>query len=137
MERGPMKFRCLCDTVIYDQTDFLPWKATYIADEDKQAMMEELDAAMDMYLQARADPNMHERWHRQVYPVDAGFRDAPRVLLTSVLWDIVGTYERRFYQCETCGRLWLWDGTQLTAFKPEAPETSTTLLASMKPPPTV
>jgi hypothetical protein len=130
-----MKFRCLCDTVIYDQTDNIPWKAFYIAEEDEADMLAEMDAAMDSYLQAIADPAMYERWHQQIYPVEAGFRDPPRVLLTSILWDIFGAYNRPFYQCETCGRLWLWDGKFLTAFTPEAPETSTTLLASIKSPP--
>jgi hypothetical protein len=128
-----MKFRCHCGTGIYDQTDFLSWKAYYLADEDKQAMMEELDAAMESYLHAIADPALLERWRRQIYPVETGLNDPPRVLLTTALWDIVGAYQRTFYQCDTCGRLWLWDGDQLTAFTPEAPETSTTLLASVKP----
>ena len=38
-----MKFECLCGTLIPDQTDALPYKAQFVADQDWFDLMEAID----------------------------------------------------------------------------------------------
>jgi len=42
-----MKIGCGCGATIYDNTDYLPWKAHVISDQDWFVIWEEIDKAVE------------------------------------------------------------------------------------------
>lgn len=77
-----MKFKCECGEVIRDQTDRLPNKGYFRADEDDAAFADALDAAAEEASSARGDP---DRW----------------------VSDVPARFERYLFECSSCGRLFV------------------------------
>src|SRR6476659_685374 len=98
-----MKFRCECGTVIRDQTDPLPYKAHFIADQDYNDLIELLETEL-----ARV-ADIVEQGSRE----DGTARRTRAVAVESAKWAL-HRYLREYagrvlYQCPHCGRLDLDD----------------------------
>lgn len=131
------RFRCACGHAIVDITDFLPYKARFMRDEDSQLPNELLAQAIVELLQAREQGTQREflidfriRYSGDTDETAATWVDHFMKLenLQDVLEDMIfefwwGRYEDAIYECEECGRLWLEmsDGS-LVPYAPESAE---------------
>ena len=62
-----MKFKCFCGNIIRDQTDNLPYKAEYFADEDTDALYENLVAFLPVLSKRpRKVSKRHSGKHTQI-----------------------------------------------------------------------
>jgi hypothetical protein len=114
------KLGCVCGHTIRDQTDFLPYKARILADEDTEkpteilstALVDCLDAQREGRLRAflidfmvRYDgdtPETATSWVDHIVHLD-NLRDVFEHMLVP-FWH---NYDRTIYECERCGRLWV------------------------------
>ncbi len=97
-----MKFRCQCGNVISDNTDFIPYKARLVADED----WEKFEEACAKW---KSDAPVKER--------DIAGREVNRL-------------SRTIYQCMECGILWTERSGRVMFFKPGDETVSKSLLRS-------
>lgn len=98
-----MKFRCTCGEILRDQTDYLPYKARLVADEDWFDLVDILDE-----LTARGARDPDELTRRTLH----AWRDV--------------------FQCPACGRLYLLAGDQLHEFVPADDAIPRDLLAGVR-----
>ena len=113
-----MKFLCLCGHAIYDQTDNLPYKAYYYPDEGYDVWLEKLIDLVETLVRER---EYGQEWTVLGRPLSAVY--PPDGELSGYIADkIIGRLidaERKMFECEVCGRLWLRiDG----AMQPETQE---------------
>lgn len=102
-----MFFTCHCGNVIKDGTDYLPYKARFIADQDYFDVLNSLDVELGRLLATQGDnSNVDEIVNQFAYK----------------LRDALSLHQRIAYQCNNCGRLHL-DGPEdrihLEPFGPE------------------
>jgi hypothetical protein len=94
-----MKIYCTCGNTIYDQTDAISYKASFVADQD----YEDLCDAIERHIQTLAATLRSK-------PVKA---PAAETAVGRVMMDVrqaLRTYARRtMYQCSACGRLYVDD----------------------------
>jgi hypothetical protein len=114
------KLGCLCGHTIRDQTDFLPYKARILADEDTEKPREILAAALVDCLNAQQEGRLRE------FLIDFNQRyaghtpetatnwvdhfvhlDNLREVLEHVLYPFWNNYDRAIFECDRCGRLWV------------------------------
>jgi hypothetical protein len=116
------QLRCSCGNVLSDTTDFLPYKARILADEDTQKPLEliaqELAGFIDAHKQGpeaeRAFLIRAEARNEDISEEDAAtvfdlrakgpFDTLPARLFT-MLWPFWDRYPRVIYECDVCGRL--------------------------------
>ena len=98
-----MKFRCPCGHIIRDQTDSLPYKARFLADEDQNAIFEVVIESLEAFMTAK-DMGKQEEFlvtcFGEPYPKEIETKD--------ILYDLLvaGLAAPRFiYECENCGRI--------------------------------
>jgi hypothetical protein len=112
------KFSCTCGHVIYDQADYLPYKAEVLKDQDHEAFFSSVAEALTEYLAGVRSGDLAE-WQSK-WPFLRGKADE------TVLWSVLGWFWRKFnvdvYECEKCGRLWVQEGTESQRFVPFVPE---------------
>jgi hypothetical protein len=103
-----MRFTCVCGNVLRDQTDYIPYKAWFAADQDLEEIAREVGA------RAAKDDD----------PADLGDH------IYSALFPRLHT----LYQCYNCGRVFVDDPDDPTAFQIFRPENSAwkKVLASRK-----
>src|ERR1700737_3712388 len=100
------KLLCLCGHVIVDQTDSLPYKAHFIADEDEENFFQLSVSAMEKIVTAWKQGKLSELFGDkfvEVYSKDSGLGDFFNDVLAA------GYFEssRVLYECEQCGRIWI------------------------------
>jgi hypothetical protein len=115
-----MKIGCICGNVLRDQTDHIPYKAYFVADQDYEDLLvgieQQLAGILTQGLGTLTAANQTQ-------------------LLGRVLWGALRSYTRTIYQCSHCGRLCLDDPDdlrQLQWFKPEEDMRWKRVLASVK-----
>ena len=115
-----MKIGCPCGNVLRDQTDYLPYKAYFVADQDYEDLLTGIEQKLaGIFTQTPGTP------------VTAGQTEA----LGRVLWTAMAAYKRAMYQCRNCGRLCLDDPDdprELQWFEPEEGEEWKLVLASVR-----
>jgi hypothetical protein len=114
-----MKFKCFCGNIIRDQTDNLPYKARYFADEDYEATYGDLVTFLAHLVEATAKGE--QAAFRETYP-------NPKELdIAAFISDNIAGFQARFgrflYECEQCGRLWLQYDRRRNLYAPYTPET--------------
>jgi hypothetical protein len=102
-----MKFGCDCGNVLKDQTDIIPYKARFIADQDHFDLIDELIAKIEQGLSEAKD-------NRQNTPT--------RKILRRVLYREMAPYLRTMYQCRNCGRIYIDDPDEPSMLQIFAPE---------------
>jgi hypothetical protein len=83
-----MKFLCECGHTIRDQTDYLPYKALFLRDEDREPFLNAVEAIVRERL------------------ADAPDGTAPWKFPLACMRAVVA-YTLHIYECEACGRLWV------------------------------
>jgi hypothetical protein len=105
-----MKIDCPCGNVLRDQTDYLPYKAYFVADQDFEDLLDGIKQQLaEIFTQAAGTPAAAD----------------PAQLLGRVLWAAMPSRRRIMYQCRNCGRLCLDDPDDprdLQWFKPDDDE---------------
>ena len=126
-----MKFGCTCGHGIVDQTDFLPYKARILADEDTEKPVNQLADALAQYWEAREQGRETEFirafWRSHGFTERGAEYYAKRLAdkpLATVLSELMSpfwsNYDRAIYECEECGRLWVQaDRNQYVSYQPE------------------
>ena len=116
------KLGCPCGNVISDNTDFLPYKARILADEDVQKPLdlitEELVGFIDAHnhgpeaeraflvkAEARKEDVSEEEAARWVDQRASTPFDTLRDRLHNLLWPFWDRYPRVIFECDVCGRL--------------------------------
>jgi hypothetical protein len=113
-------FRCGCGNTITDITDFLPYKAYFLPDQDIDDALAKTMEEVAEFIEAR------ERGEQEQYLKEQGL--FPH---TSTVKDILyhsfshPTFEfgRSMYECEECGRIWMRarpDKNMLVSYLPES-----------------
>ena len=115
------KLLCLCGHIIVDQTDFLPFKATFLADQDQgdffraSARKTVQDIQQKMKSLAGYNGELETFWE-----------SSSQKELEEVIRDTFAahyfTLARDMYECEVCGRIWLQSKEQPQIFLPYQPE---------------
>lgn len=106
-----MKFTCECGHIIYDQTDYLSYKAHLISDQDWFDFLEEIDEAIE-----KSGPT----------PKDKEIACMKIRSLSSKLY-------KRVYQCKNCGNIFFNNNSpQLEMFRSHKDNPNKTLLESSK-----
>jgi hypothetical protein len=114
------KLGCACGHMITDQTPNIPYKASFIRDQDSETFWKYADDIAS-FINAVKE-NRRDQWIKghfsENYPV--GISDS------SIIFDIVSNHQRKLsgdiYQCEKCGRIKIQvkDTNVYSSFKPEA-----------------
>ena len=115
------KLRCFCGHVIVDQTDALPYKAIFIADENDEEFSQSTLSAIEKIVIAWKQGKLSELFGEkfaEVYPKDSELRS----FLNDVLAVGYSEYSRTIYECEWCGRIWLQSRDRDEEFFPYLPE---------------
>jgi hypothetical protein len=94
-----MKFRCKCNHIIVDQTDYLSYKAEFTLDKDSEDLtvyLSEIDNLIDAI-----SNNSEEEW------IKGKFGESyPNQKYSSYIFDLITrTNTRHIYECIKCGRL--------------------------------
>lgn len=116
------KILCECSHVIIDQTDFLPYKAVFTADQNSEANETEIDAICS-YINA-VKSNKREEWLVNYFGSTFYNNKPDDTIICDIKLRISINYERVIYQCEACGRLKVQKGNEnvFITFYPEDEE---------------
>ena len=125
---------CICGYSIADQTDFLPYKAYILKDEDTEAPVERLADMLAQYWEARergAEADFIRSYSTFLGKAAASAdREVERLtgrpmaeVLYALVFPVWNDYQRVIYECENCGRLWVQTaGNRWAPYKPETSE---------------
>lgn len=118
-----MKIECMCGSFIYDQTDAISYKASFVADQDYFDLLDEIERhihtlAATLRNTSAKDPAATSIVNQTTFNVSKTLRTFAR---------------RKIYQCTACGRLFV-DDVQFASqvFVPADAEQSKNLLRSIK-----
>ena len=118
------KLRCVCDHIIRDQTDNLPYKARFLPDEDHNAVLEAVAANILQFMLARERGDQGAFIHEFLGGVWSDDED-PATILNVLLTDVIFGSRRLIYECENCGRIWVqkhaeYDKNIFVSYSPES-----------------
>ncbi len=117
-----MKIFCECGWVIYDQTDCISYKASFIADQDSFDLCDKIEEQIK-----KLAANIEYAASNKI-DID--------VLIENTMIDISDTiidYSRPIYQCSGCGRLFIDDNQFHThVFIPQDDSVPKNLMRSIK-----
>lgn len=127
-------FRCNCGHDIVDQTDFLPYKARILKDEDTEKPLDQLADILLQHLEERQQGRevefLRQFWRSDGWTEKGAEFYAQKLAgkpLSTVFSNLMApfwnNYQRIIYECEECGRLWVQ--TDKNGFVPYRPETDT------------
>ena len=116
------KIKCVCGNIIVDQTDNLPYKAQFFADEDYEASYEKFIAFCVRLIQAKDEDKLSDFIKQEFgekYPVEQlSLED----FISDSLTGMRATFGHTMYECEVCGRLWVQYNTHKDTFASYMPE---------------
>ena len=131
------KHQCPCGNVLSDNSDALPYKARFIADEDVQKPLERMIEAIVGFIGAHeAGPETERIFLIQAEAAAEGLSEADAAIhwdkwhahkdLRERLFNLLYAYwvphQRRMFECYECGRI-LMQSHKGYYFVPYAPET--------------
>jgi len=111
--------RCVCDHVIKDSTDDLPYKALFQPNQNEGSLMDTVNAAIGDFVDLAAKGSRAE-WITKHF--GKGYPELDNSsLVNDYLWSQVMSNSGVMYQCEKCGRLLIYRGrgTKPQIFVPE------------------
>lgn len=101
-----MKFQCTCGAVIRDQTDFLPFKAQYISDENWCDSYSKVSELILEFMKS-IDEGKEKEWIKEFYDSESIDWASRETVIEDIQSKIRTDFEKAIYQCENCGRLYL------------------------------
>lgn len=113
------KLACVCGHIIQDQTDFIPYKARFVRDQDDESHHAYIDDIAAFIAAIKA--NERDQWIRSYfsssYPTDISNSD----IVNDIIVKYEGEFEGTLYQCENCSRvkIQVQDKNLFTSFMPE------------------
>lgn len=124
------KSLCECGYVIYDQTDFIPYKARLVPDQLSEKLFDGGAAAIAKLIEA-IKAGKRQEWIEQTFPGGWAQNWSDAQLIEEVMSSPFWRYHRDVFQCEQCGRLWVQIGraNHYASFVPESPEGQNILAA--------
>jgi hypothetical protein len=118
------KLMCPCGHIIVDQTDALPYKAQFFADEDYEASYGRfVEFCADLF-QAWQEGNLEQFLTMQFgaeYPKNLDLSD----IISDSLSGMRVVFGHLMYECEQCGRLLLFPIAAKNQFASYVPESET------------
>jgi hypothetical protein len=122
------KLRCACGNIISDITDFLPYKAYFMSDQDmpdryKWEAQEGVADALVKFIEAR-ERGEQERFlagHQVGYP---GLSLSLKDIISWLISDPFGVHNRTIYECERWGRIYLQAGLDTNEHLGYVPQTA-------------
>lgn len=117
------KFLCKCGHVIYDQTDFIPYKARLVPDQLTEKLFDGGAEAI-VKLIAAIKVGKRQEWIEQTFPGGWAQSWTDAQLIEEVMSSPFWRYHREAFQCEQCGRLLVQIGStnHFASFVPEGIE---------------
>jgi hypothetical protein len=115
------KLLCTCGYVIADQTDFLPYKGQILKDEDEESFWSTISKELAALIESIASGKRQEwidRHFSSGYPKDLD----NKAIISDYLTSMQIRYQVTIYECESCGRLWIEEGTQRNLFISYSPD---------------
>ncbi len=113
------KFKCYCGNIIRDQTDNVPYKAEYFADENYEANDGKLVTFLAHLVEAT------EKGEQAVFRRQ--FPNPEELDISAFISDNIASFQGRFgrflYECEECGRLWVQYDRRRNLYTSYMPET--------------
>jgi hypothetical protein len=97
-----VKFACECGQVIRDQTDYLPYKASVLRDEDDERFWDGVNGALAAFV-AAVGAGCRDAWVAEHFGPDYRGNDA--LVIENLLLGPWIQYTVHAYECEACGRL--------------------------------
>lgn len=96
---------CTCGYSISDITDNLPWKASFLPDEDTGHALDDVMTRVAQFIEARERGQEDEYLREQLGYVlpEHSLRD----LLYNVFIHPTFEFGRTMYECDNCGRIWM------------------------------
>jgi len=117
------KLLCLCGHVIVDQTNSLPYKADFFADEDDEAWfggMVDLCSQTIRTREAGRELMVGGTPFSEIYGRNADVS----VYVNDMLSMFSERFRRQMYECPVCGRLWVQSRPEKNEYASFWPETS-------------
>lgn len=116
-----MKILCECGHTLFDQTDYLPYKAEFISDQDNEDYWEAIDQVIEQLAATLRGSRLTEEEAKRI--TEQAMHDARSQTLKYRM--------RTMYQCSHCGRLMLDDlQSNLQTFLPATETTPKNILRS-------
>lgn len=115
------KLRCLCGHVIIDQTDALPYKAYFIADEDEENFFQSTVSAIEKFVISWKQGKLSELFGDKFVEVYLK-RGEVGDYINDVIAGGHSVSSRTIYECEQCGRMWIQSRNKDEEFFPYLPE---------------
>lgn len=111
------KLACICDNIIRDQTDSIPYKAHFYRDQDYEHTKHYLDDIAD-FVEAIKE-GQRNKWIREYFKSEFHVQLTDRDIINDI--GANPDWESIMYQCESCGRIWIQRGRQnrYLSFLPE------------------
>lgn len=114
--------RCLCGNIIVDQTDNLPYKGEFFADQDYDAYYGSLIDFLTAFITAREsgkEEEFIEEHFTSAYPKNVKLLD----IINDTIAASSAAFNHTMYECEVCGRIWMQTIARNNVFVPYFPET--------------
>jgi hypothetical protein len=118
------KLLCTCGHTIVDQTDYLPYKASFFLDQDQDIRMVRLVETIVDFMKA-----WREGKEEDVVGMSLSELYGSGSELKGFISQTIGAFEAVFshemFECEKCGRLWVQPDERTNEFLPYLPEEET------------
>lgn len=98
------RFGCTCGYTIVDITDFLPYKAYFLSDEDTETSMELVVNRLAKFVEAR-EQGKQDEFLAELMPYLKS--DGMRTLIRNLFSPPTFSMGRGMYECDECGRIWM------------------------------
>ena len=115
------KLLCLCGHMIVDQSDYLPYKADLISDQDNEIFFQSVVNAIEKFIKSWKQGTLSELYDDEfveVYVKEGKVGD----YINDVIAAGYAAYSRTIYECEQCGRIWIQSKDKNEQFFPYWPE---------------
>lgn len=117
-----MRIRCMCGNSITDQTDYLPYKAWFLPDEDTDLAVDYVMTDVQAFIEARERGDEDAYWQANGLP-----HWRQHTLADKLRNYVVATPNlhlgRAMYECDECGRIWMEarpGSPDLVSYQPES-----------------
>lgn len=117
------KLGCICGHIIADNTDSIPYKGNLLKDEDSERFWDAAAAGLAALVGA-VKSGRREGWIDQHFLSGYPRNLNDEAVISDFLSGLWMKYSVTVYECESCGRIKVQEGTTSNQFRSYAPEDS-------------